>query len=329
MIQPGSGGSEQPRLAARGLRFDAPVPSDGYHWWYIDAFSEDGRAGLTMIAFVGSVFSPYYARARQRGPADPEHFCSLNVILYGPDRKRWALTERGRGELQRSKDLFQVGPSRMALQGSRLVIDVDEWCVPMPTRLRGQITVALRTPGERCFALDDAGQHRWWPVSPVAHVSVAMNAPDLVWQGQGYVDCNAGQVPLEQTFHGWHWLRAASAQGGEIHYDTEPRDGPGRSITVAHDANGRFTQAQEQPALAQSSVASTPIWRIRRSVRADSGFSRASTLEDTPFYARSKVARDARGRTEFAMHESLDLDRFRRAWVRTLLPFRMPRRAGW
>jgi len=25
------------------------------------------------------------------------------------------------------------------------------------------------------------------------------------------------------------------------------------------------------------------------------------------------------------MHESLDLDRFKKAWVRALLPFRMPR----
>jgi hypothetical protein len=28
------------------------------------------------------------------------------------------------------------------------------------------------------------------------------------------------------------------------------------------------------------------------------------------------------------MHESLSLDRFRKTWVRMLLPFRMPRRAA-
>ena len=44
--------------------FDAAVPSGGYRWWYLDGLSDDGRHGLTIIGFVGSVFSPYYARAR-------------------------------------------------------------------------------------------------------------------------------------------------------------------------------------------------------------------------------------------------------------------------
>ena len=46
------------------LRFDTPVPDGGYAWWYLDALSDDGRHGLTVIAFIGSVFSPYYAWAR-------------------------------------------------------------------------------------------------------------------------------------------------------------------------------------------------------------------------------------------------------------------------
>ena len=48
-------------------RFDRPVPPNGYLWWYLDALSDDGRHGFTIIAFVGSVFSPYYAAARRRG----------------------------------------------------------------------------------------------------------------------------------------------------------------------------------------------------------------------------------------------------------------------
>ena len=50
-----------------GPRFDAPVRPGGYAWWYVDAFSDDGRFGLTLIAFVGSVFSPYYAWRGRRG----------------------------------------------------------------------------------------------------------------------------------------------------------------------------------------------------------------------------------------------------------------------
>lgn len=39
--------------------FDAAVPSGGYRWWYLDGLSDDGRHGLTIIGFAGSVFSPY------------------------------------------------------------------------------------------------------------------------------------------------------------------------------------------------------------------------------------------------------------------------------
>ena len=52
-------------------------------WWYLDALSDDGRHGLTVIAFIGSVFSPYYALARRRGAGDPLDHCALNVALYG------------------------------------------------------------------------------------------------------------------------------------------------------------------------------------------------------------------------------------------------------
>ena len=107
-------------LADGGLSFASPVLPGGYRWWYVDAFSADGSAGMTLIIFIGSVFSPYYARARRQMPADPENHVSLNAIFYGPDRKRWALTERGRGELQRQHNVFQVGPSRVTHAGDTL-----------------------------------------------------------------------------------------------------------------------------------------------------------------------------------------------------------------
>ncbi len=49
-----------------GPRFDQNVPPGGYAWWYVDAFSEDQQFGLSIIAFVGSVFSPYYAWSGRR-----------------------------------------------------------------------------------------------------------------------------------------------------------------------------------------------------------------------------------------------------------------------
>jgi carotenoid 1,2-hydratase len=51
-----------------GPRFDEDIPPGGYSWWYVDAISDDGQHGLTIIAFLGSVFSPYYKRS---GRGDP------------------------------------------------------------------------------------------------------------------------------------------------------------------------------------------------------------------------------------------------------------------
>ncbi len=57
-------------LAAATLTEDlashVEVARRGYAWWYIDAVSDCGSHALTIIAFVGSVFSPYYAWARRK-----------------------------------------------------------------------------------------------------------------------------------------------------------------------------------------------------------------------------------------------------------------------
>ncbi len=49
-----------------GPDFNVAVPPSGYRWWYLDGLSADGQRGLTVIAFVGSVFSP---TTRLRGGA--------------------------------------------------------------------------------------------------------------------------------------------------------------------------------------------------------------------------------------------------------------------
>jgi carotenoid 1,2-hydratase len=50
-----------------------------------------------------------------------------------------------------------------------------------------------------------------------------------------------------------------------------------------------------------------------------------TTLEDTPFYARSVLETEVFGKRATAMHESLSLTRFSKPWVQAMLPFRMPR----
>jgi len=34
----------QEEIAGKALGFDAEVPDGGYRWWYLDAFSDDGKA---------------------------------------------------------------------------------------------------------------------------------------------------------------------------------------------------------------------------------------------------------------------------------------------
>ena len=113
-------------MATSHLGFAQPVPDSGYRWWYVDGFSECGRFGVTVIAFIGSVFSPYYFRARQRGKVSATDHVSLNVILYGPEKSRWCMTERGSGALTQQSDHLVIGPSDIAVTDKGLTITIQE-----------------------------------------------------------------------------------------------------------------------------------------------------------------------------------------------------------
>ena len=67
-------------------------------WWAnSDALSDDGQHSITLIAVIGSVFSPRFRMAHGGGHGgDPCAYCSLNVALYGRGGKRWAMTDQGR-----------------------------------------------------------------------------------------------------------------------------------------------------------------------------------------------------------------------------------------
>lgn len=298
----------------------------GYAWWYVDALSSDGHHGLTVIAFVGSVFSPYYALARRRGPADPANYAAINVALYGAAGHRWAMTERGARELTRSEDDFRVGPSRLAWWRDGLTIDVDEWSVPIPRRIRGQIRLTPVATVGKTFAIDGQGRHLWRPIAPLARIEVELDQPRLSWSGSGYFDHNTGTEPLERGFQRWDWSRSIDATRTSILYDALTRDGVERSLGLEIAPDGSVTSIAAPP----RAVLRKTLWRIARTTRADSGSVPriTSTLEDTPFYARSLIETSIGGRHLAYFHESLDLDRFASPIVQAMLPFRMPRRAA-
>lgn len=294
----------------------------GYAWWYVDALSDDGTCGLTVIAFVGSVFSPYYAWARRRGPADPDDHCALNVALYQRSAKLWTMTERGSRWITRDDEHFAIGPSALAWNGGVLTIRIDEVAVPVPRRVRGTIRVRPETVLDQPMALDADGRHVWHPVSPRAHVAVDMQNPSWSWNGLGYLDGNSGSAPLEDAFADWTWSRVSLPDRTAVLYDVAERSGARTSLALELDLAGRLTEAAPPPV---APLAGTR-WGLSRSTRSDCEPRLVRSLEDAPFYARASLATHWQGRPATVMHERLSLDRFRMPVVQMMLPFRMPRR---
>jgi len=285
--------------------------------------SDDGGNGLTVIAFIGSVFSPYYRRARERSRGEPHDHCAINVALFGR-HSRWSMTERGARDTRATPAGLAIGPSAMRWDGRSLIVDIDERTVPIPSRIRGTVRLTPHAVLDAPYPLDREGLHRWQPIAPRARVSVDLEHPRLVWSGTGYLDANDGDGPLEASFASWHWSRASVGDATAILYDVHPRDGPPSCLALHCDAGGHARLFEAPPPV----VLPRSRWGIARTARSDDPQSRVlRTLVDAPFYARSLVAQQVTGWRTTAVHESLSLDRFNAAWVRALLPFRMPRRA--
>ena len=66
-------------------QFNQAVDPGNYLWWYVDALSDDGQHGISIIAFVGSVFSPYYAWANRSQPADANDYYPCFVGCFTPE----------------------------------------------------------------------------------------------------------------------------------------------------------------------------------------------------------------------------------------------------
>ena len=315
-------------LATNGPQFDHTVGSDGgYVWWYMDALSDDGVHGLTMIAFIGSVFSPYYAWSNW---ADPLQHCAINVALYrldgkgGPLSGKWAMTERGAKAVSRDANHFTVGPSSLRWENGVLVAEIEEVTFPLPSRLSGTIRLTPDVQTNAIVTLDGQGKHMWRPLAPRARVDLSFKSPDLTWSGASYFDSNHGDEPLERAFLNWHWGRAHRSDDIRLFYDVVMRDGSKNDLAlmIAHD--GSVTEVETLP----TQTLRPTFWQIDRTAWADqnSAIEVLKTLEDTPFYARSALKTQIDGQTATMMHESLNLDRLKNPIVRAMLPFRMPRR---
>lgn len=303
--------------------FDLYVPNDGYAWWYVDAISDDGEYALSLIFFVGSVFSWRYAKARQNGPADPMDYCAINLALYRPKGKHWALSEWPREHVRRGPEDFVIGANQISWRDGMLEVQIDERSAPFARPVKGQ----LRLYPEQLFAerypLDLAGQHFWQPIAPSARVRLDFQQPALRFSGEAYWDSNFGMRPLEQDFSSWNWSRAELSQGSAVLYDVERRVGPALRLAKIFAKDGQVKD------LAAPDWLDLPkgFWAEPRATRVQAGGAAKvlRNLESSPFYARSLISTQLLGQSVKAIHESLSLDRFRQTWVQRLLPFKTRR----
>jgi carotenoid 1,2-hydratase len=322
----GSGGADGSAFRHAGSggviarpRFDQIVPNGGYRWWYVDGLSDDGAHGLTIIAFVGSVFSPYYAHARRKGLGDAENHCAINVALYG-GTKRWAMTERGKVDISRTESEFVCGPSSMRMEGDDLVITISERCAPLPRRITGVVRVKMPSRYSADVMLDDKGLHYWRAVAPHARIDVQLVEPHLRWQGRAYHDMNWGSEPLERGFREWTWSRLHDDNAAVVFYDAQRTDHSRKAFAM------RFEEgAISETSLPPRHSLKRGFWGMAQDVRSEVLPMVISKLEDAPFYTRNHVLVGHGGKLLEAFQESLSLEKFDNKLVQMMLPFRMPR----
>lgn len=330
---PGAGRADSGHVGAAGgrsrdgrPRVDQFVPQDGYLWWYLDALSDDARYGLTIIAFVGSVFSPYYAWDRRRGITQPDNYCALNVVLYSRKTRRWTMTERGARFCHRDDTQFTVGPSQLRWDDNSLIIDIDEIGVPVPQRVRGQVRVQADTWFNFSTPIDQAGSHRWGPIAPSARVAVNLQHPAQKWHGNAYLDSNEGDEPIDRSCHEWDWSRSPMKDGSTaVIYDIQGQAAgqADKLLALRFKPDGAVENFEAPPRQALPQT----LWRIQRRMRSESGVHVEEQLEDTPFYQRALLQSTLLGEPVKSFHETLFVPRLRSPVVQAMLPWRMPRRS--
>ena len=293
----------------------------------MDGISDDGQYGFSIIAFVGSVFSPYYAWANKRTLAPAENYCAINVALYTPNKKYWTMTERGKNAIERSAHHFTVGPSDIYWEKDSLTIQIKERTPLLGQRVEGTIKIFPEQLFNHVIALDDQKKHRWGPLSPSAKAQVHFTKPNLQWSGQAYFDSNEGDEPIVKPFREWDWSRAhLHDRSTAVIYDVRQKNGYENCIASRFYKDGRV-ESFEPP---QKTLLPKTGWRIQRRMHSEEIPAKSSelilsTFEDTPFYARTMLKSRLLGEDVILMHETLNTNRLESPIVQLMLPWQMPR----
>ncbi|WP_299740239.1 carotenoid 1,2-hydratase [uncultured Roseobacter sp.] len=286
--------------------------------------SDCGTRAVSVIGFIGSVFSPWYRWSGRKSPQD--HVC-INVATYGPGG-RFTMTDRGASALRQTNSRFEVGPSMMRWDGANLIIDIDEVSgPPLINRIRGQIRVIPSALTNVELPLTEDNAHIWRPFAPTARIEVAIDRPGWQWEGAGYFDANFGTRALEEDFSYWTWGRFHTKSGATCFYDATRLDGSELAAAFQFDPQGHAHAIPLPP----KARLPRSLWAVKRETRADAGFRPRQKLNmlDAPFYSRSAVETQLDGEKVTGVHEALDLRRFRNPLLKPMLAVRVPRRKTW
>ncbi len=288
--------------------------------------SADRRAGVTVIALVGNVFSPYYFAARRRGPAEPMDFCALNVAVHGPGGSAFVYTEWPPGEVHRTADHLGIGRSFLEWRGDHLAAHFDDVTVPGYRPVHGRLWLYPHARFDRPFVLDEAGRHRWWAIAPSARIEVEFDQPALRFSGTGYHDGNEGDEPIEAGFRFWTWSRLVLPNGTAVLYDADRRRAGPFTLAALFGHDGTVTEIAPPP---PANLGRTGLWLFPRPTRCEPGGAAEvlATQLDSPFYARTLMQTRLGGRVAVGVHEALSLDVFRTPWMQFMLRYRTLRYA--
>ena len=279
---------------------------------------------MSVIGFIGSVFSPWY---RWSGRKNPQNHVCINVATYGKGG-RFTMTDRGASALRQTASRLEVGPSMMRWEDDTLVIDIDEVSSPpLISRMRGQIRVIPSAMTNVELALTPDDSHIWRPFAPRSRIEVDIDRPGWQWTGEGYFDANFGTRALEEDFSYWTWGRYPTGNGATCFYDATRLDGSELAAGFQFDEAGNATSIPLPP----KAPIRRSLWAVKRETRGDAGTQarQVQNMLDAPFYSRAAVETTLNGERTTGVHEALDLTRFRSPLIKPMLAVRVPRRSKW
>lgn len=325
----------------------------GYAWWYAEVHDAQGRFGLTLIVFAGSVFSAEYAARLRSGEAVTGlDVPAVNLAIYErtsptdrPRQKLWVMNEYPKSSLHTSDHSIQIEHTRIVTEpDGSLRIDLSEpstrfFGKPGP-RLSGQLRFGPPPRVQLPVLLGESPSHDahfWQPLSLFSSATVELrleNEP-ISFSGTAYCDHNFGAGRLEDCFLRWGWAHGFSDDGsvGAVVYDTTLLDGSRHRIGLLlhkDSAEPEIVRSRKPPSSEPPLDGEDFLWlKVPRAMSAGTLLARRirrSALLDAPFYARFGMELSDEERLPSiqlrGVGEYLDLTRFRRPSLQFLLRYK-------